>query len=111
MKKPLFGTWLRALSQTKINERKSLDRVEKSIEHLRKKFANLKAVQTTTPFINDYILFRLEDGASNASINQELAALKKMFYLDAKQTPPVIDRVPHIPMLKERNTRTGFFEH
>ncbi len=29
----------------------------------------------------------------------------------AQQTPPLVDRVPHIKMLEENNVRTGFFEH
>jgi hypothetical protein len=43
-----------------------------------------------------------------AEVNRELAILKRMFSL-ALQAGTLLHR-PHIPMLQERNTRTGFFE-
>ena len=48
------------------------------------------------------------DGVSNAEINRELTILKRMFTL-AVQSGKLLHR-PHIPLLKEDNTRTGFFE-
>ena len=45
---------------------------------------------------------------SNAEINRELTVLKRMFTL-AVQAEKILRR-PHIPLLEERNTRTGFFE-
>ena len=53
---------------------------------------------------------RLAEKAGNTTINRELAALKRLLNLRAQQTPPKVNRVPHIPMLKENNVRKGFFE-
>lgn len=99
------------LSDYQINAKKSYERAKRSANHLKEMFEGMKVTHITTPKISEYIQNRLEDGAMNATINRELAALKRMFNIGARQTPSRVDRVPFIPMLKENNVRKGFFEH
>ena len=99
------------LRDYRINQRRSLIRAERSVDHLKKSFEGVKVTGITTPVIQQYVESRIEEGAANATINRELAALKRMLNLGAQQTPPIVDRVPHIPMLRENNVRKGFFEH
>jgi len=47
-------------------------------------------------------------GASNGEINRELTVLKRAFSLAIKSAKLMAK--PHIPMLRENNVRTGFFE-
>ncbi len=120
------------------NRRSSLDEVERRIRlHLASFFtARRRLVNITTSDIRRYVKNRQAArtssrgaytlklpsggtrhvpeqersiaGVSNGEINRELTTLKRMFSL-AHQAGK-IQAKPHIPMLKERNTRTGFLE-
>jgi integrase len=99
------------LADYRINQKKSLDKAERSTRHLEKVFKGMRVINITTKTINAYIEKRIGEGAANATINRELAALKSMLNRGRKETPPRVMQVPYIPMLEENNVRKGFFEY
>lgn len=99
------------LRDYRINGRKSKDDVDARWKlHLQPFFGHFRALQVTSELVNRYVDQRQQEGAKNATINRELAALKRMFNLGLQATPPRVPRVPHFPHLEERNVRKGFVE-
>jgi integrase len=91
-----------------VNERRSADRLAYSFAHLLPVFGPRRASHVTSADVNAYAAKRLEGGAAPATVNRELAALRRMYSLavDGER----LTRAPHIATLKENNVRTGFFE-
>ena len=77
-------------------------------KHLTPVFAGTPLAAITTAHVRQYIAHRQAQGASNATVNRDLIALKRMCSL-ALQAGTLMTR-PYIPLLRERNIRTGFFE-
>lgn len=97
------------LTDYEYNARKSFERAQISVDHLKKFFEGMRVIDITTARIKAYIKTRRADGAANGTINRELAALKRMLRLGTQDNK--VDRLPHIPKLQEHNVRKGFFEH
>src|SRR6266568_2179701 len=66
------------------------------------------ALEITADRILRYVVYRQEQKAANATINRELAALRRMFIL-GERSEKVVKR-PHIALLQEHNARKGFLE-
>jgi len=93
----------------RVNSRRSLRDVETRLRlHLEPYFGGRRMASITTADIRNYIGRRQDEDASNATINRELAILKRAFRL-AIQGGKLLHR-PHIAMLAEDNVRQGFFE-
>ncbi len=70
--------------------------------------AHYRASDVSTPWLRRYVNRRLDDGAANATINRELAAMKRA--LNIAHEEGIIATVPAFPHLREANARQGFFE-
>lgn len=84
------------------------DAKERWEKHLKPVFGSLRASQVTTEKLAAYGAARLQEKAARATINRELALLRLAFNLGRKARQ--LQYVPHFPMHRENNTRTGFLE-
>jgi integrase len=80
------------------------------IAHLDKSFSGTSAISITPERIQKHISKRLCEGAAAATVNQDLAALRRMFSLAIKQRLLSPGQKPLIEMLRVNNIRKGFFE-
>jgi hypothetical protein len=88
------------LNDYRTNAKKSLERAEMSLKHLKKSFEGVRAIDISTDRIRVYILERQEQGAENGTINRELAALKRMFSLARQMTPAKVTQFHISPIYR-----------
>jgi integrase len=99
------------LREYRINGRKSIDDAQARWDgHLKPFFGMVRAVDVTSNLIARYVDERQQEGAANATVNRELAALKRMFRIGMLATPAKVLRLPGFPKLKENNVRQGFLD-
>ena len=97
------------VTEYQTNARRSIEHLQRRIDLALMPFfrgARMSAISTTD--VRTFVAKRQEAGASNATINRELSALKRAYSL-ALQAGKLLHR-SYIAMLEEDNTRTGFFE-
>jgi integrase len=103
------------LNDYRVNGRAATDTAEVYVERLKKQFGGMRAVSITTDKVMAYVAARKQDETrigttpANATLNRELAALRRMFNLGRRIGKVV--HVPFIPALAENNVRKGFFNH
>src|SRR2546426_6824942 len=91
------------------NDQKSLGDLKSTrLPRLDALFGGTKAIDITTASVERYKTLRLKDGSAPATVNRELATLKRMFRLGLRQGR--VATMPYISMLAEHNVRKGFFE-
>src|SRR5712691_3955500 len=97
------------LTDYEVNGKKSLRMVQGKVKnHVLPYFSGHRAHSVTTADVQAYIQQRLHEGASNAEINRETAALKRAYNLGLRAGK--IAKKPYIPKLEEDNARQGFLE-
>jgi integrase len=79
------------------------------VSHLDNFFSGYRALAITTACAREFSVKRRADGASNGTINRELALLRRMFKLAVEDG--TLRTAPHFPMLKEAAPRKGFLEY
>ncbi len=96
------------LTDYRVNGKRSLRDAERNVRHLGDVFHDERALSITPDRIGRYTTARLAAGIKPASVNRELAALRRMFSLACKGG--MLATRPHVAMLAEDNAREGFLE-
>jgi integrase len=96
------------LEDYRIRGRRLLPDTRFHVLAVRRRLAEVPAANIDGRKLRWYVARRLDEGVANATVNRELAALRRAFNL-AKQDGRV-RQVPAFPMLPEDNVRRGFFE-
>jgi integrase len=90
------------------NGRRSVREVTRAYERLEEVLGDMPASKVPPPVVTGYIAKRLEDKAAPATINRELAQLRRGFRLAVRGG--LLPHRPDFSLLAEHNARKGFLE-
>jgi len=93
----------------RVNAKKSLRTVLDCVKHLRQYFGFDKAMDIGPAKVEKYKVSRLNEGAARATINREIAYLRRMLSIQVQ-----LEKFPPRPSFRKldgENVRQGFLEH
>src|SRR5215475_14358224 len=93
----------------KVNNRRSLETVRFHLARLQRFFGFDRAVDITPDRVKAYQVQRLNEGASRATVNREVACLGRMLSLAVNSSK--LSRKPKFQLLDGERVRQGFLEH
>jgi integrase len=96
------------LEDYRIRGHKTLRHAFYRIGALKRRIGDIRAVDVTASWIRRYVTRRLDEGARPATINRELAALRRA--MNIARAEGLLTVVPPFPRLRENNVRRRFFE-
>jgi len=95
----------------RLHHRRSVDTMlDAGLKRLRPYWGTSSVTEVTTERMREYRKSREAERAAVATINNELALLRRAFHLARRATPPKITLAPYFPMVKPHNARKGFLE-
>jgi integrase len=101
--------WVGLVRDYEINRKRSIRMLTVRLAHLEPFFGSNRVIEITTSKMEEYKHLRKREDASNASINRELALLRRAFRIAVEAGK--LNVTPKFRMLDESNARQGFFEH
>ncbi len=97
------------INDFQVNGRRSLSTVLFHIQHLKVFFGLDRAIDIAPDRVRAYQVHRLDEGASRATVNREVAKLGRMLSLAVASGK--LSRKPKFQMLDGEKVRQGFLEH